>query len=132
MSSHAQGTFEVKSWDEKPYQEIEGGGKLTRASVSQAFHGDIEGEGTAEYLMMHRADKTADFVGLLRVVGRLGGRAGSFVLEIKGTFDGKAAKGAWSVGLGAETGDLRGLRGQGGFEAPLGPNGTYTLDYELE
>jgi hypothetical protein len=132
MSQPARGAFDVKSWDEKPYEEIEGGAKLTRAKVTQSFHGDLEGEGTVEYLMMHRADKTADFVGLLRAAGRLGGRAGSFVLEIKGTFDGKAAQGAWSVVAGSETGDLRGLRGQGGFTAPLGPNGTYTLDYELE
>jgi len=132
MSNAARGTFAVKNWDEKPYEEIEGGGKLTRASVTQSFAGDLEGEGKVEYLMAHRADKTADFVGLLRAVGSLGGRAGSFVVEVIGTFDGKVAKGAWTVVKGSATGDLSGLRGKGGFEVPLGPNGTYTLDYELE
>lgn len=127
----AKGKFDVKDWDEKPYQEMEGGAKLTRASVTQAFHGDIEGEGKVEYLMAHRADKTADFVGLAQVSGKLGGRSGSFVLEITGAFDGKAAKGDWSVVAGSETGDLRGLQGKGGFVAPLGPTGTYTLDYEV-
>ncbi len=27
MSTHATAGFEVKTWDEKPYQEIEGGSK---------------------------------------------------------------------------------------------------------
>ncbi len=131
MSHAAKGAFEVKGWDEKPYEEIEGGAKLTRAAVTQTFHGDIDGEGKVEYLMAHRADKTADFVGLLRVVGSLGGRAGSFVLQITGTFDGKTAKGSWWAVNGAGTGDLQGLRGKGDFAAPHGPNGTYTLDYEV-
>ena len=38
MSTHAQGTFEIQSWDEKPYVEHDDGRKLTRASVSQSFN----------------------------------------------------------------------------------------------
>ena len=34
MSTHATAVFEIKTWDEKPYQEMEGGSKLTRASVT--------------------------------------------------------------------------------------------------
>ncbi len=82
MSAHATGTFEVKAWDEKPFDEIDGGGKLARASVTKSFHGDIEGEGKVEYLMMHRADRSAIFVGLERVTGRLGDRSGSFAEAI--------------------------------------------------
>jgi len=67
----------IKSWDEKPYDEAQGLPKLTRATVAKAFMGDLEGEGHVEYLMMYRSDGSATFVGLERVVGRIGGRAGS-------------------------------------------------------
>lgn len=132
MSQRATGKFEVKSWDEKPYEELDGGGKLTRARVTQSAHGDLEGEGVVEYLMAYRADGTAQFVGMQRVVGSLGGRQGSFVLQIEGTYDGGRAKGDWSVVSGSGTGELRGLKGTGGFEAPHGPTASITLDYELE
>lgn len=88
MSIHATATFEVKAWEEKPYDEIDEGPKLTRASVTKSFSGDIEGEGTVEYLMIHRDDGSASFVGLERVVGRVGDRSGSFVLQHTGTFEG--------------------------------------------
>ena len=35
MSTHAQAKFEVQSWDENAYDELEGDAKLTRASVGQ-------------------------------------------------------------------------------------------------
>ncbi len=132
MSAHATGTFEVKAWDEKPFDEIDGGGKLTRASVTKSFHGDIEGEGKVEYLMMHRADRSAIFVGLERVTGRLGDRSGSFVLQHSGTFDGKAARGTLVVVTGSGTGELHGLRAEGGFVAEHGPKGSMTLDYDFQ
>ena len=53
MSQHAAATFEIKGWDEKPYQEGEGQAKLTRASVRKAFQGDLQGESTLEYLMAY-------------------------------------------------------------------------------
>jgi hypothetical protein len=132
MSTHATATFEVKSWDEKPYDEMEGGPKLTRASITKSFTGDIEGEGTLEYLMMYRDDGTASFIGLERVVGRVGDRAGSFVLEHTGTSDGSTATASWSVVPGSGTGDLRGLRGEGGFASGHAESYPMTLDYDIE
>ncbi len=76
MSKRATATFQVKSWDEKPYNEIDEGPKLTRASVTKSFRGDIEGEGILEYLMIHRDDGSASFVGLERVVGPCRGSIG--------------------------------------------------------
>ena len=76
MSGHASGKFKIESWDEQHYGELEGGGGLARASVVQAFSGDIEGEGSVEWLMCYRADKTAEFVGLQRVAGQIGNRRG--------------------------------------------------------
>ena len=47
--------------------------------------------------MCYREDKTADFVGLQRFVGRLGSRSGSFVMHTQGSFDGTEAKGSLAV-----------------------------------
>jgi Protein of unknown function (DUF3224) len=132
VTAHATGKFKVESWDEETYTEIDAGGKLTRASVKQAFSGGIAGEGAVEWLMCYRPDKTADFVGLQRVVGQLGDRSGTFVLQTTGSFDGKEAKGEWSVLAGSGTDALAGLRGSGGFSAPLGGEASVTLDYDFE
>lgn len=132
MSARATGTFDVKAWDEKPVSEIEGGPKITRASVAKAFHGDIEGEGTLEYLMMYRADGSASFLGLERVVGRVGDRSGTFVLQHTGTFNGGTARAAVVVVPGSGTEDLAGLQGEGSFVAEHGPKGSMTIEYEVE
>ncbi len=132
MSRRAQATFQITSWDEKPIDESEGMPKLTRATVTKSFSGDIEGEGRLEYLMMYRADGSASFVGLERLVGRLGGRSGSFVLQHTGTFEGGAARATWVVVPGSGTGDLRGLRGDGGFAFAHAERYSMRLDYDVE
>ncbi len=132
MSVQANAKFQMKSWDEKPYDEIEGGPKLTRATVAKSYSGDIEGDGTVEYLMIHREDGSASFVGLERVIGSIGDRRGSFVLEHKGTFEGGTAKATWSVVPGSGTGDLSGLRGEGGFASAHADEYAITLDYDFE
>jgi hypothetical protein len=73
--------FKIDSSDEQPYLETGDVGKLTRAHVKQTFRGDIDGHGEVTWLMCYRPDDTADFVGLQHVVGGVGGRSGSMVLE---------------------------------------------------
>jgi hypothetical protein len=132
MATRAECEFKIEGWDEQPYTEIDDGRKLTRASVRQAFSGDIEGEGEVEWLLCYRPDKTAEFVGLQRIVGRVGDRAGSFVLtQTDGVFDGTEARGELSVVPGSGTGDLAELRGTGRFRAPHGSPASFELDYEL-
>ena len=53
--------FEIKAWDENPYNEMEGAPKLNRASVTQSYSGDIEGEGRVEYLMVYGEGGSASF-----------------------------------------------------------------------
>lgn len=125
----AAGSFQVASWKEDAYDEPEGPGKLTRATVELTFSGAVDGSAAVEWLMAYRADGTAHFVGLARIRGTVNGRPGSFVLENTGEFDGTVARGSWSVVRDSGTGDLAGLTGTGGFEA--GQEATYTLDYDL-
>lgn len=99
MRNVATSRFAIKSWDEKPYSEGQDLPKLTRAAVTKTFTGDIAGEGHVEYLMMYRSDGSATFVGLERVVGRVAGKAGSFVLQRTGVFENGVAKEAYFVTL---------------------------------
>jgi len=123
--------FAIKTWDEKPYSEGPDQPRLTRASVTKTYTGDIEGEGQVEYLMMYRSDGSAAFVGLERVVGRIGGRTGSFALQRTGIFENGQAKESYSVIPGSATGDLQGLLGDGSSAVGHGMEHPFTLSYEL-
>jgi hypothetical protein len=126
------GTFDITSWNETPYDTTGDQPKCTRTAVEQTFIGDIEGESVVEYLMTYTSESSARFVGQQRIVGSIGERAGSFVLQFSGTFDGETARATWTVVEGSGTGDLMGITGQGGFDAPLGDDATYSLDVNLD
>lgn len=131
MKKTANARFSIKSWNEQPYSEGPDLPKLTRASVAKAYSGDIEGEGQAEYLMMYRGDGSATFIGLERVVGRVDGRAGTFVLQRTGVFEGGLAKESYTVIPGSGTGELAGLRGDGSTALGHGTEYPFALDYDL-
>jgi hypothetical protein len=131
MKHVANSRFTITSWDEKPYSEGQDLPKMTRAAVAKTFTGDIEGEGRVEYLMMYRSDGSATFVGLERVVGRVAGKAGSFVLHRTGVFEDGMAKESYFVIPGSGTGDLRGLRGEGTSSVGHGMEHPLALNYEL-
>ena len=131
MKRSANGRFAIKSWDEKPYGEGQDLPKLTRAGVTKAYTGDIEGEGQVEYLMMYRDDGSASFVGFERFVGRLGATTGTFVLQRIGVYEGGQAKETYSVVPGSATGELRGLRGDGSSAVGHGTEHPFTLNYDL-
>ena len=131
MTQTATARFAIKSWDEKPCMESENLPKLTRASVTKAYTGDIDGEGQVEYVMMYRSDGSASFVGLERVSGRIAGRSGSFVLQRTGVFEDGQAKESYSVIPGSGTGELHGLLGNGSSALGHGTDYPFTLNYEL-
>lgn len=130
MPKTANARFAIKSWDEKPYSEGEGLPRLTRATVSKTLTGDIEGESHVEYLMMYRNDGSATLVGLERVVGRIEGKSGSFVLQRNGKFESGVAKEAYSVVPGSTTGELHGLSGEGTSVVGHGLEHPFVLNYD--
>ena len=139
MTAHAAATFSVTTWDEKTWdghdwKEVPGA-KLTHAAVTKSYRGDIEGEGTSQSLTTYDAQGSAHYVGLEQVIGKLGARAGSFVLQVAGSYDAVSglAKAQWSVVPGSGTEALAGLTGSGGFVAGhTNPEVTATLDYDFE
>ena len=131
MMKSANARFAITKWDEKPYSEGRDLPKLTRASVTKTFTGDVEGEGQVEYLMMYRSDGSASFVGLERVVGRVGGKTGTFVLQRTGVFESGQAKESYAVIPGSGTEELRDLRGEGSSAVGHGMEHPFVLNYEL-
>jgi hypothetical protein len=113
MTSQSNVSFALKSWDEKPYNELPGELKMTRSSVAYTYQGDIEGESTLDYLMVYREDGSGSFVGLERLIGRVAGCTGSFVLQHTGTFNKSDVNGTCFVVPQSGTGELANLRGEG-------------------
>jgi hypothetical protein len=130
--TRATGTIEVKTYEPQPYEQVDEGPNLVEIHVTETFSGDIEGEGVVRFLQAIRKDGSATFVGIERVTGSVGGRRGSFLLQDAGTLEGSTVKGDWFVVPGSGTGELAGLRGEGGFEAELGQHASITLDYWFE
>jgi Protein of unknown function (DUF3224) len=130
--THASGTIDVKTYEPTPYDQPAEGPALVRIHVVEDFSGDIQGEGVAEFLQTTRGEDEASFVGVERVTGTLAGNSGTFVLQDEGTLKGSTVSGNWFVVPGSGTGELRGLRGEGGFTAQLGQRADITLDYWFE
>jgi hypothetical protein len=129
---HATGRTIVKAYEPRVFDEEPGGPALKDIHVTETFSGDIEGDGVAHVVHAARPDGSATFTGIERVRGSVGGRKGSFLFQVHGTVVGKEMKSEWLVVPGSGTGELRGLRGDGGFNAELGQHGTIWLDYTLE
>jgi uncharacterized protein DUF3224 len=127
---HAEGDFVLRSFDEKPIEEFDNGTKVTRARIVTAYTGDLTGTATADVVMYYSADGTARILGFQRFEGTIGEREGAFVMESLGEFDGELATASLTVMAGHGTGDLAGIDGSGTTAAPMGPNGTYTLNYD--
>lgn len=118
------GTYVPAKWDEQTIAEIENHKKLTRVSAEFTFDGDIEGVANVEYLMfyssfdpedMHKAH--AQYVGQIRIIGKLGGKTGSFVVSDSGSFVAGVATSELSIIPGSGTGELAEISGVGEYAA---------------
>ena len=137
MSDSAQRTrasavITVRTYEPSAYDERAEGPALSRIHVEESFSGDITGDGVVEFLQAAQADGSASFVGIERVTGQIGGRQGTFLLQDAGTVAGNIVSGDWFVIPGSGTGELAGLRGEGGFRANLGEGAQVHLDYWFE
>jgi hypothetical protein len=65
------------------------------------------------------------------VNGTVNGKKGSFALRATGTYDG-AVTTTWTVVEGSGTGELKSIKGKGGYFLPTGRNGgEATLEVEV-
>src|SRR3954468_14004436 len=104
------GTYGIQGWDEKTWdgkdRTEQPGEKLTHAKIKQDFHGGIEAEATIQLVMSYIDDANATYLGLQHMNGKIGDRAGSFVLEVYGKFENGAATSTFKVIPGSGKGDL--------------------------
>lgn len=97
--------------------------------ITETFTGDIDGESIVQALQVRRDDRSASMVSMQRFRGRLGGRQGTFVLQGSEIIENGKIKATWFVVPRSGTGDLSGLRGEGGFEGDFGKGSDGTLNY---
>src|SRR5215469_10716625 len=105
---------------------------LMELQLNEVFTGDIEGGSPVRALQVLRDDKSASLVSMQRFRGKLGGRQGSFVLQGSEIVESGKIKATWFVVPGSGTGDLSGLRGEGGFEGQFGKGSDGWLEYWFE
>ena len=110
MAMHASGTFEVKLIPQPPEDKAEGS-TLGRMSIDEQFHGELEGTGKGEMLTASTDTGSAVYVAIERVMGRLQGRSGTFVLVHHGTMTRDAPQLTITVVPDSGTGQLVGLAG---------------------
>ena len=131
MSSHAAGTFDVTMSPEPKYETADGGIVLGRLALTKQFHGELEASSVVQMLSAGTATKgSAGYVAIERVEGRLGARAGTFVLQHSGTMNRGEASLSVSVVPDSGTGELAGLAGRMTIDIVDGKH-FYAFDYTL-
>ncbi|MDQ1393089.1 MAG: CoA:oxalate CoA-transferase [Acidimicrobiaceae bacterium] len=129
MATDVSASFEVTSWNEEPFDQRADGAKLTTATVTKSYSGDIEGDSVTEWLMAYAEDGSASFVGVERIDGTVGARRGTMVVRHVGSFEGGAATAELTVVAGCGTGELAQATGRGDFLAD--PAGKVQLELEF-
>ena len=127
----ARAKITVRTSKAEPYDQT-ASPALIEVCLIETFVGDIEGESPVRALQILRDDKSASLVSVQRFRGRLGGRQGTFVLQGSEVVENGKIKAQWFVVPGSGTGELSGLRGEGGFEGDFGKGSNGTLDYWFE
>ncbi len=129
--ARAEAKITVQSSEAKPYDQT-ASPALMEIRLSETFTGDIDGESPVRALQVLRDDRSASLVSMQRFRGKLGGRQGTFVLQGSEIVENGKIKATWFVVPGSGTGDLSGLRGEGGFEGDFGKGSDGSLDYWFE
>lgn len=121
----------VQGSEVKPYDQTSSPA-LMEVRLSETFTGDIDGESAVRALQVLGDDKSARLVSMQRFRGKLAGREGTFVLQGSEFVENGKIQATWFVVPGSGTGDLSGLRGEGGFEGDFGKGSEGTLEYWFE
>jgi hypothetical protein len=130
VTTHAQGTFEVKlspqATDDKTAD-----GTIGRMLIEKRFRGDLEGASKGEMLTAGTSVKgSAGYVAIERVSGKLHGRSGTFILQHSGTMARGAPQLIITVVPDSGTGQLVGLAGTFDIKITDGKH-SYNFEYTL-
>ncbi|WP_426572502.1 DUF3224 domain-containing protein [Aquihabitans sp. McL0605] len=125
-STAVDATFKIANWVEAAVDGLPEEHKITRATVTKNYGGDIDGTSLTEWSMAYLPGGSARFVGMERIEGTIAGRSGTVVLQHLGAFSDGVAKGSVEVVPGSGTDQLTEASGAGVFVAD--PAGTLRLD----
>jgi hypothetical protein len=130
MTTHAKGTFEVKTTPQAPDDKA-AGPAVGRMLLDKQFHGDLEASSKGEMLAVGTAVKgSAGYVAMEQVSGTLRGRAGTFALQHSGTMTRGTPQLTITVVPDSGTGQLEGLAGRMTIEIADGKH-SYDFEYTL-
>jgi Protein of unknown function (DUF3224) len=102
--------FDIDGWDEVVYDGPDDGPKLTRITIRKTYRGILVATSVAEVLTAQGTEGSG-YVASERIVGTLGGRRGSFVIQHGGLDDRGARSTFGTVVPNSGTGGLSGLSG---------------------
>jgi hypothetical protein len=129
--ARAEARITVEHTEATPYDD-RGNQALVEIALQETFAGGIDGQSTVRALQFKGADGMARMVSMQRFCGKLDGREGTFVLQGSESIQGGRITATWFVLPGSATGELSGLRGEGGFEGDFGKGSSGFLDYWFE
>ena len=125
-TSHATGTFEVKTTAQTPKDA-----PIGRTTIDKTFQGDLKGTSQGEMLGVFTAVKgSAGYVAIERVSGTLQGRRGTFLLQHSGTMTRGAQQLSITVVPDSGTDQLTGLTGSMTIKITDGKH-SYDFAYSL-
>lgn len=133
MTGHAKGSFDVKLAPVAlALDDSDDGAARGRMSLDKHYHGDLEAASKGEMLTaMTGTQGSAGYVAIEKVVGTLGARRGTFVLQHFATMTRGAPKLEIIVVPDSGTGDLVGLSGTMNIIIAEGGKHFYEFDYAL-
>ena len=129
MTTRASGTFEVRLSPQVDGEE--GGASVGRMLIDKRFTGDLEATSKGQMLAVRTpTEGSAGYVAMELVMGKLQGRAGTFVLQHTGTMERGAQQLSITVVPDSGTGELVGLAGRMEIDFSGGGH-AYHFDYTL-
>ncbi|SPE24971.1 exported hypothetical protein [Candidatus Sulfotelmatomonas gaucii] len=129
--AHAEATVTVQNSQAEPFDQS-AEPALNEVHLTETFAGDMDGESSVRAFQVRLNQEYASLVSMQRFHGKLGDRKGTFVLQGSEVVENGSIKATWFVVPGSGTGELLGLRGEGGFAGEFGKGSKATLDYWFE
>ena len=128
----ARGTFDIKTYPQKPdnpQEEATGFGRLTS---DKQFHGDLDATSQGAMLAYGTGapGTTGAYVALEKVTGKLNGRTGSFIFQHSGTMGRGAMSMSVTIVPDSGTGELTGITGKMNIIIE-GKQHSYVFEYSL-
>jgi hypothetical protein len=129
VTSHANGTFDVKVNPQPPDPGVDG--DIGRMFLDKQFHGELEATSKGQMLAaMSSVKGSGGYVAMERVTGTLKGRSGSFVLQHLGIMTQGVPQMKVTVAPDSGTGQLTGLSGTMTIKIADGKH-SYDFEYTL-